>query len=225
LVCGETVRVLDCGVAVVEGDTHVSKWVADQKRLDISRPYLLQFKQYLTSKTVIVDVGAMIGDHTIVYAEWCGQVHAFEPSKKSFECLQHNMRYLKNVACYNVGLSDSRHNATVNDNENQGAAFIDESPLGITACETLDSFSFDDIGFIKIDVEGFESRVLFGAIETIETTSPVMLVEVNDFALRRAGSSREDLIETVESLGYSHSITDKRIKYSDPQYDILCLKK
>ncbi len=218
-------RLLGCGVAVVEGDTHVSKWVSDQKRLDISRPYLLQFKQHLIEKTVVVDVGAMIGDHTIVYAEWCRHVHAFEPSKKSFECLQHNMRDLRNVACYNVGLSDSKHNATVNENENQGAAFIDESSSGTTVCETLDSFSFDDVGFIKIDVEGFESRVLFGAIETIETTSPVMLIEVNDRALRRAGSSREDLIEIVESLGYSHSITDKRIKYSDPQYDILCLKK
>jgi FkbM family methyltransferase len=218
-------RILDCGVAVVEGDTHVSKWVSDQKRLDISRPYLLQFKQYLTSKTVVIDAGAMIGDHTIVYSDWCRQVHAFEPSKKSFECLQHNMRDLKNVTCYSVGLSDSKHKATVSENENQGAACLEKSADGTTACETLDSFSFDDIGFIKIDVEGFEYRVLFGAIETIETTNPAMLIEVNDGALRRAGSSREELIDIVEYLGYSHSITDRRIKYSDPQYDILCLKK
>ena len=218
-------KILDCGVAVIEGDTHVSKWVEDRRSLDISRPYLSGFKQYLTKKTVVVDVGAMIGDHTVVYAEWCKQVHAFEPNKKSFECLQYNMRYSGNVACYSVALSDKNHMASFHECENQGASSIEESTEGETRCETLDSFEFEDIGFIKIDAEGFESRILLGAAESIESTYPVMLIEVNDHALTRSGSSRKELLEIIESLGYSHEITDRRIKYSDPQYDVICTRK
>ncbi|MCC8278461.1 FkbM family methyltransferase [Campylobacter sp. VicNov18] len=53
---------------------------------------------------------------------------------------------------------------------------------------TLDSYLEKnplDIGFIKVDIEGFEQEFLKGAVNTIKTQKPTMLISIyynpNDF--------------------------------------------
>jgi len=43
---------------------------------------------------------------------------------------------------------------------------------------TLDSYGFDDVSFIKIDVEGHEMDVLAGSDRTIAQSRPNLLVEI-----------------------------------------------
>ena len=59
---------------------------------------------------------------------------------------------------------------------------------------TLDSYNIQDVDFIKIDVEGYETRVLQGGLETIKRDSPAILCEINrgDFSAR----------QLLESIGY-----------------------
>ena len=59
---------------------------------------------------------------------------------------------------------------------------------------TLDSYALRDVHFIKLDVEGYETRVLQGALETIQRHSPAILCEINrgDFSAR----------QLLESIGY-----------------------
>lgn len=59
----------------------------------------------------------------------------------------------------------------------------------------LDSFGlFENIDFIKIDVEGYEPKILQGAMKTIASNSPVILCEINrgDFTAK----------EMLEGIGY-----------------------
>ena len=60
--------------------------------------------------------------------------------------------------------------------------------------KTLDSYQIRDVDFIKMDVEGYEPRVLQGGMETIERYSPAILCEINqgDFSARKI----------LESIGY-----------------------
>ena len=44
----------------------------------------------------------------------------------------------------------------------------------------LDSFAFDDVSFMKVDVEGHELELLTGAQQTIRRNRPVVLIEVKD---------------------------------------------
>lgn len=44
----------------------------------------------------------------------------------------------------------------------------------------LDDYAFEAIGFIKIDVEGHEERVLSGALETIRRDRPTLLIEIEE---------------------------------------------
>lgn len=218
-------KILDNGIAVLENDTHISKWVEDSGTLEIAVPMLTPFKQYIPEGGCVVDVGASIGDHTVTYAKWVGptgMVWAFEPYIEAYKCLVHNVNSYLQVAAINTALSDDVEQFDMVISNNAGASYV-VARNGSVRTETLDCYEMDEINFIKFDIEGFEFRAIQGAIETIKRCRPVMLVEVNKHALKCAGTSSERLRELIESLGYSIDITDKRIKWNDPQFDILCL--
>lgn len=219
--------ILPCGVAVIEGDTHVSAWVAKQKKLAIAEKYLAPFQKFVPVGGVVVDAGAMIGDHTATYAEWVGphgSVHAFEPNPEAFECLAYNMRNLPQVQLYKFGLSDHARRCKLHLSPNAGASHL-SNDFGIVATLTLDDLSLASLDFLKMDAEGFETRILNGAKETIARCHPVMLIEVNEGALDRASSSRYELLTLIDSMGYGVRITDSKLKFTDMQYDVLCVPK
>ena len=60
----------------------------------------------------------------------------------------------------------------------------------------LDAFQLERVDFIKLDVEGFESKVLAGAIDTIARCRPIMYIE-NDRAEKSA-----ELIQRCFDMGY-----------------------
>jgi len=61
----------------------------------------------------------------------------------------------------------------------------------------LDDLSLENIGFIKIDVEGHEQAVLAGGLATILKNRPAMLIEANDNHLPQA-------VEKLFSWASSH---------------------
>ena len=44
----------------------------------------------------------------------------------------------------------------------------------------LDSLSIDNVGFMKIDVEGHEESVIIGAEQTIRRCRPILLIEAEN---------------------------------------------
>lgn len=220
-------KILTNGVAVIDGDTHISAWVQEHNTLAIAETMLTPFKKYIPDGGTVIDVGASIGDHTITYAQWVGKdgmVAAFEPNPKAYACLQHNTKDLPQVLPIKSGLSDVDGKAVLIELDNSGATYLTcgKSKIKVPVT-TLDSYEFKEVDFIKIDVEGYEVKVLEGSRKTIEESRPVLLVEVNRGALERAGTSAERLFEVLAELNYSMEITDSRIPWSDPQYDIICL--
>ena len=73
--------------------------------------------------------------------------------------------------------------------------------------KTLDSFGFEKISFIKIDVEHHEDFVLEGGRETIRRCRPVMLVEImgghyRDSCPKPVKKKIKRTIKKIEKLGY-----------------------
>lgn len=220
-------KILSNDIAVLENDTHISAWVQQHGTLEIAKDMLLPFQKYIPMGGTVIDVGASIGDHTVTYAEWVGEsgtVAAFEVNPRAYECLVHNTKHLPQVLPVKTGLSDVDGKAVLVELDNAGANYLTtgKSKTKVPVA-TLDSYEFKNVSFIKIDVEGYEVKVLEGARRTIEDSRPVMLVEVNRGALERAGTSAEKLSEVLADLRYSTQITDSRIEWSAPQFDILCL--
>jgi FkbM family methyltransferase len=83
-----------------------------------------------------------------------------------------------------------------------------EKPTITVQLVTLDDYSdqhgFERIDVMKLDVEGGEAQALRGARRLLEGGRiETLLCEVNDLALERAGSSRQELLDLVSPYGYS----------------------
>ena len=62
------------------------------------------------------------------------------------------------------------------------------------------------LALIKLDIEGAETRAIRGAWRTLQRHRPIVAVEYNRLALRRAGASWEELDRLFEELDYDRFV-------------------
>lgn len=77
--------------------------------------------------------------------------------------------------------------------------------------KTLDSYNFQDVDIIKIDVEGFEYDVMLGATETIKKWRPIVQVEMVYGQPHRFGHTVHEILEYFESRDYVMTLSDGSI--------------
>lgn len=162
----------------------------------------------------ILDVGANNGNFAVDFAHLVGDtgcVHSFEPQRIIYYQLCANvfMNGLDNVYCHNVAVgncSDGFVKINTPDYYNKEDVNFGDVRVGKTGEEVdqkaLDDYTFKDVVFIKIDVQGFESYVLDGAEKTIKMHRPYLFVEFEDHLLKEQNSSEEKLKAQIEALGY-----------------------
>lgn len=139
------------------------------------------------SGATALDVGANIGNHTIVFASKFARVEAFEPNPHTFKLLSFNADHMPNVGLHNGGLGDE--NAVLEMSEdaaNYGKSSAVHTHAGSSSVDVqirkLDDYidDFPNIKFIKIDVEGMEHQVLLGAHEILKKNRPVIAFEQHE---------------------------------------------
>ena len=140
-----------------------------------------------------LDVGANIGNHSVFFDKLCrsNAVDAFEPGKEAFRLLQWNVQSnnCDRTACHMVGLSDS---------EGRGTNVVGRQKIEFQA-RTLDSYAFQDVTLIKLDIEGMETEFLRGAHETLRRSRIVLFIEAQ---LQSDLAAQE---EVLSPLGYVRS--------------------
>jgi len=156
-----------------------------------------------------VDVGAHIGFYTMALAPGYQRVISFEPSRYQYGWLKRNVALndYQHVQCEHVALGDLRGQAKLTVLSHEGGLNTlapevagTRPALGeyFVPVETLDDRGLEDVDLLKIDVEGFEIPVLRGATRTIQTSRPVILIEVWDNVQRR-----QQVGALMQELGYS----------------------
>jgi len=152
---------------------------------------------------LFLDIGANFGVMAMAaLASGFTNVVAFEPQPEVFKLLSENIPSGK---AFNTALGASIGSAKMgklrySDRNNIGGLGLGTiTPYGqITVpVTTLDSYEFTNVGFIKLDVEGFEEQVLIGGRETILRDKPIMYIE-DDRAERSASLRRY-----ITALGYT----------------------
>ena len=74
--------------------------------------------------------------------------------------------------------------------------------------------SIDHVDFIKMDVDGYETKVIRGSMHTLEQHRPIMFFEVTPSILKAEGNDFTDLLNTLDRLGY-HAQTEARKPIKD----------
>jgi FkbM family methyltransferase len=215
---GDNIAVLD------NPNDQLSRWIEESRTLCHDGGVALHYLPHIDSGDVVVDAGAALGDHTVAYVHKTGNpalVHAFECNARMLECLSHNC---PRVQIYPYALADKAGFAYITPNlENVGAGYVGETGTEMVATITLDSVGLEKCDFIKWDIEGYETRAINGAKETILRCRPKMIVEISDSHQKRAGSSMSELEALIGSLGYSIDVLIGNRE--DGQYEALCIPK
>lgn len=214
------------GYAVIERDTHLSKWVIEHKRLDFDQNQIPAYLPYFPKGGTLINIGANIGCYAYAFKDVANEIHCFEPNKEAFECLQLNLSKYPNVTLYNIAISDKRTTGIINnESDNVGMAYFTEYPGGQTISSDIDSLHFDRCDMILADCEGFELKALIGAKETISKFKPIMVIEINDATLSRQGISRNDIFAWLTENNYIYRNIYKNQGLNDSQLDIICTPK
>ena len=158
---------------------------------------------------VTVDVGAHCGLYTRKLARLSSKVHAFEPAHRMADLLRRTSA--SNVSVHEIALSDQTGNAELFVPQGDQDLVYDlaslEPKLGSkekvvsinVPTVRLDAIVHQDVAFVKIDVEGHELNVLNGAVELLEHSQPVFLVEAED---RHRNEATRSIFEFFENRFY-----------------------
>lgn len=141
------------------------------------------------SGKVAIDVGACIGYYSLMLSKKVGnngKVYAFEPEKENYALLNKNiaLNHLESICfAYNVGVGDYDGNTSLRVHKSPGQHSIDikTQERGNLKMVFLDYIltkdEYSNVGFIKIDVEGYEHKVLKG-MSAIVKNSPNIVIQL-----------------------------------------------
>lgn len=163
-----------------------------------------------------VDVGANIGYYTALAIGRIGQrgkIVALEPDTENFGFLEQTVRAnaAENVMCIRKAASDQVGTSTLyvsSQNRGDNRLYRNELCDGSydvevsTVDELLAECGVSCVDLVKIDVQGYEGRVVSGMWETIRRSARlIMLMEFWPDGLERAGTPAMQLLNDLEAAG------------------------
>lgn len=189
-------------------------------------PTLEICKSYLKTNSIVIEVGAHVGTHTIPISKMCneGFVFSFEMQRFLHQLLNANILF---NGCYNVcsfmevvssennqfNFGDINYEAYTN--FNTGCVSFDrlhqDNGYPISVIKLDDKFkNLQKLDLIKIDAEGHEVQILKGAMNLIQKFKPLILTEFDKF-------NKQELIDllpnyTFENVSYFYSVFGGQIE-------------
>ena len=194
------------------------RWLAPETLTEVPEiEFLNRLATFRHVGGVAVDVGAHCGFYSVLLARLYTEVLAFEPSKYQRSLLRKNLKlnHCANVQVVSSALGSKRGKAELHVMGRSGGTNtlrdvrLEEPPMVSyrVPIRRLDDFRIDKVGFLKIDVEGFESEVIEGASTTLRRDRPTILLESNP-----ASDARERVISQLYGHGYEEFqvVSDER---------------
>lgn len=215
----------------------------DEENLQGEYPWL----KNLNFKTIL-DIGANEGQfadkmHSL-FSET--MIYSFEPIPEAFDQLEKNFKDIEQIKGFNLALGDAAGEITFNKNESTASSSFLEmtdthtesfdfavktSPITVKV-DTLDNVmsreKTDLPMLIKIDVQGFEEKVIKGGMDTIKKADMV-ICEVSFTELYKGQLLFDDTYQLFKDMGFSYAGSIEQLRSPDTnrilQADAIFIKR
>ncbi|BAY33766.1 hypothetical protein NIES2107_56680 [Nostoc carneum NIES-2107] len=172
----------------------------------------------------VIDIGANIGQFAISINAALPQakIYSFEPIPDCFHQLKASMAGIKNFTAFNLGIGDQAGDLVFQQNiYSQSSSFLQMTNLHKTAFpETVDSHPINvkiekldvvsetivltDPLLIKIDVQGYEDKVLSGGKATIKRAK-LIIIETSFTGLYQGQPLFDDIYFQLKDWGFTYA--------------------
>ena len=154
-------------------------------------------KPYIKGNGIGIDIGCREGGFAREMENNFTHIHCFDfrDKKKMFE---KNVLDQTKFTYHVCGIGDKIGTAFTT--SNKVGRIKDNGNVAIPMA-TIDSFNFNNVSFIKYDIEGYEVKALKGSEQTIKKCEPVVVIEQN--------RGNIDAQKLLESWGYTCKGVDK----------------
>jgi FkbM family methyltransferase len=144
----------------------------------------------------IIDLGANVGLFSLYASPIAEKIYAVEPTPSHFSLLKELVELTErtNIEPLNlaIGMEDGESEFFVHEGNSTMNSFVKHTtnPHSETSVlvktktlnSLIDSLGLDTVGFVKMDIEGFENQVIFEpSFEEAVSKIDAMYVEVHDF--------------------------------------------
>jgi len=167
----------------------------------------------LIPNNTVIEVGANIGAHTLIMAKKVGsngRIVAIEPTSYALSKLRNNIElnnFSQNITVIDSLISDDEielNNVEINsDWGTDGRQSPEKVSKTTTTIDSLvSSLSITGIDLLKVDVDGFDYKVLKGSVNSLKNFRPIVFCELCEYALKAQGDSISDIFLLMCGLGY-----------------------
>ena len=157
-------------------------------------------KPHFVNTRIALDVGCKKGNFARHIQKDFDHVHMFDMRPKMrWKDIDRQKCTLHQCALGNFN-GEVKHSGALTN------VYFENKTITTSPLQTIDSFKFANVDFIKIDVEGDEQFVLEGAIETLKKWKPVIVLEQNNSAEQYGKGKYGDAVRWLEKQNYN--ITD-----------------
>jgi FkbM family methyltransferase len=195
----------------------------DLRRIDESTVFDERRYLWLTNFPIrtVLDIGANIGQSAVLFHRLLpnATIYSFEPIEHCYEKLKRNVAGVPVVHTFNVAIGDTRGDATLYRSSSPGSssllpmeelhwrAFPSTEPSGeekVTVArldDWADGFELEDEILMKIDVQGYEDRVLAGGGRILDRTRAI-IAEVSFQELYVGQPLFHDIYDRLRDAGF-----------------------
>lgn len=219
---------------IIDGDSHLGKWIEETGRLDHDFFTIPLACQYIPVGGVVMDCGANVGSHSLGYANKLGSsgtLICIEAGDNAYNALCLNAaKFQSTVMLMNVALGKEHGSWAdfIEDPKNFGASEVRpfEGKGSKVWTASIDGIMKDSninhLDFVKIDCEGSEVDILEGSRETLKRFKPTLLIEINWPKLAKRGFEPKDVYKVLNELKYGWTIIQPECHALSEQFDVLC---
>lgn len=179
-----------------------------QKLFGGLEPEMRLLPTLVAKDSIAIDIGGNRGTYTYALAKLCRQVITFEPIPDCASMIK-AWAANKNVQIHECALGEREDILALHLPRLHGKLVTTRASISRTdgdgidisvPIKKLDQFEFQNVSFIKIDVEGFELATLRGAADLLRKSRPKLLIEIDP--LQQSPTEFRATFVWLEERGY-----------------------